>query len=76
MCFSLLGERVLKVMELEATLKGFIVLRFRVDFSESVVAGDENSCWPELDTATLCLCRERVVICPLLEVVSTDLLGT
>jgi len=73
---SLLGEGNLEVVELKAPLKRLIVLRFGVDFSERVVAGDEDTGRPELDASTFGLCWEWVVICPLLEVVPTDLLGT
>jgi len=64
------------VVELEATLKGFIVLRLRVDFSQGVVARDDDCLRAELDATSFGLGREGIVICPLLEVVSTDLLGS
>jgi len=72
---SLLGEGILKVMDLEAALKGLIVLRLRVDFSQSVVAGDDDCLRAELNAASFSLGWERILVCPLLEVVPTDLLG-
>lgn len=63
-------------MDLETTLQGFIVLRFRIDFTQGVVAGDDDCLGAELNATSFSLGGEGVVICPLLEVVSTDLLGS
>ncbi len=65
-----------EVMDLEPPLKGFIVLGLWVDLPEAVVAGHDDALGPELNAASFCLCCEWVVVCPLLEMVSADLLGT
>lgn len=70
------SERCVEVMNLEASLKWFIVLWFRIDFSDGVVARDRDPLWSQLYAASFGLCSKRIVVCPLLKVVSTDLIRT
>lgn len=71
----LLTEGFLKVVELKPTLKRLIVLRFGVYLPEGVVAGDKQPFRAALYGSALGLCWELVVICPLLEMMPTDLVG-
>jgi len=63
------------VVKLETTLQGFIVLRLWVYLPECVVARDDDCPGAELNTTSFGLGREGIVICPLLEMMSADLLG-
>lgn len=70
------SEGVCEVMDSEPSLKWFVVLWLGVDLSQGVVAGDEDALRPELDATSFCLCWERILVCPLLEVVAADLVGS
>ncbi len=60
-------------MDLESSFEGFVILWLRIDFSKTVVAGDEDALRSKLDTTSFGLCRKGVLVCPLFQVVPTDL---
>lgn len=64
------------MVDLEPSKEGLKVLLFRVALLDAVVARHYDPLWSDLEVGTFRLSFEGVVISPLLQVVSSDLLRT